>query len=183
MIEAVRELEARANRERERPPQFAGHEHPLNYNVGVIRGGDWTSSVPEECTLEVRLGLFPGEDMRAIQDAFRDELLAELADDPWLAEHPPEVTFYAFQADGCVVPRDTPIVGALAGAHRELTGGARAALVHGHHRRASSTCSTTCRPRATARSAGTCTRPTSGSTSSVREVTKVLALTALEWCG
>ena len=185
VIEAVRELEARANRERERPPQFAGHEHPLNYNVGVIRGGDWTSSVPEECTLEVRLGLFPGEHMRAIQDGFRDELLAELADDPWLAEHPPEVTFYAFQADGCVIPRDTPIVGALAGAHRELAGSELELL--------SFTGTTDVRFfNLFYDTPCTCYGAIGGNLhapdewvdlDSVREVTKVLALTALDWCG
>ena len=185
VIEAVRELEARANRERERPPQFADHEHPLNYNVGVIRGGDWTSSVPEECVLEVRLGLFPGEDMRAIQDAFRDELLAELADDPWLAEHPPDVTFYAFQADGCVVPRDTPIVGALARTHRELTGAELELL--------SFTGTTDARFfNLFYDTPCTCYGAVGGNLhapdewvdlESVREVTKVLALTAIDWCG
>jgi acetylornithine deacetylase len=185
VIEAVRDVEARANRERERPPQFAGHEHPLNYNVGIIRGGDWTSSVPEACTLEVRLGLFPGEDMRAVQDEFRAQLLAAVADDPWLAEHPPDVTFYAFQADGCVIPRDTPIVGALAAAHRELAGGELELL--------SFTGTTDARFfNLFYDTPCTCYGAVGGNLhapdewvdlDSVREVTKVLALTAIDWCG
>jgi acetylornithine deacetylase len=185
VIEAVGELEARANRERERPPQFSAHEHPLNYNVGVIRGGDWTSSVPEECTLEVRLGLFPGEDMRLVQEQFRDELLSAVADDPWLAEHPPEVTFYAFQADGCVVPRDTPIVGALGAAHRELMGSEIELL--------SFTGTTDVRFfNLFYDTPCTCYGAVGGNLhapdewvdlESIRDVTKVLALTALDWCG
>jgi acetylornithine deacetylase len=123
VVDAVGRLEERANRERPRPAQFADAEHPLNSNVGIVRGGDWTSSVPEECTLEVRLATFPGEDLAEVQRRFREDLLAEVADDAWLAEHPPEVTFYAFQADGCVIPRDTPIMGVLAGAHGEVVGG------------------------------------------------------------
>jgi acetylornithine deacetylase len=185
VIDAVRELEARANRERERPPQFAAHEHPLNYNVGVIRGGDWTSSVPEECTLEVRLGLFPGEDMRAVQEQFRAELLAAVADDPWLAEHPPDVTFYAFQADGCVVDAGTPIVAALGAAHRELLGSEIELL--------SFTGTTDVRFfNLFYDTPCTCYGATGGNLhapdewvelESVRAVTKVLALTALDWCG
>jgi acetylornithine deacetylase len=185
VIGAVRELEARANRERERPPQFSGHDHPLNYNVGVIRGGDWTSSVPEACTLEVRLGLFPGEDMRTVQAQFREQLLAAVADDPWLAEHPPEVSFYAFQADGCVIPRDTPVVRALAAAHEELTGGGLELL--------SFTGTTDARFfNLFYDTPCTCYGAVGGNLhapdewvdlESVRDVTKVLALTALDWCG
>jgi acetylornithine deacetylase len=185
VIDAVRELEARANHERERPPQFAGHEHPLNYNVGIIRGGDWTSSVPEDCTLEVRLGLFPGEDMRAVQDGFREQLVAAVSDDPWLAEHPPEVTFYAFQADGCVVPRDTAIVGALSAAHRELSGSELELL--------SFTGTTDARFfNLFYDTPCTCYGAVGGNLhapdewvdlESLRAVTKVLALTTLDWCG
>ena len=54
-----------------RRPQFAGHPHPLNYNVGIVRGGDWASWVPEECVLEVRIGLYPGEDMPASRSLSR----------------------------------------------------------------------------------------------------------------
>src|SRR3954465_6143372 len=79
---------------------FEGEVHPLNYNVGVVRGGDWPSTVPEECVLEVRLGTYPGEHLPDVQARFRGELTERVRDDPWLAEHPPEVTFYAFQADG-----------------------------------------------------------------------------------
>ncbi len=185
VIDGVLELEARANRERQRPPQFAGAEHPLNYNVGIIRGGDWTSSVPEECVLEVRLSLFPGEDLPAFQREFRDALLAAVRDDAWLAAQPPDVSFYGFQADGCVVPHDTPILGTLGDAHREVMDGELEAL--------SFTGTTDARffnlfygvPT-------TCYGAVGGNLhapdewvelDSLRDVTKVLALTALDWCG
>ena len=185
VVQAVLELEARANHERPRPAQFAGAEHPLNYNVGIIRGGDWTSSVPEECVLEVRLSLFPGEDLPEVQREFETALLAAVRDDAWLAEHPPDVAFYGFQADGCVLPRDTPILGALGGAHREVMGGELELF--------SFTGTTDARffnlfygmPT-------TCYGAVGGNLhapdewvelDSVREVTKVLALTAMDWCG
>ena len=35
-----------------------------------MRAGDWASSVPEECVLEVRLAALPGEDLEAVQARF-----------------------------------------------------------------------------------------------------------------
>jgi acetylornithine deacetylase len=186
VIEAIGELEAAANRPELRHPQFGGIEHPLNYNVGVVRGGDWASSVPEECVLEVRIAAYPGEDLAEVQERFRTALVEAVADDPWLAGQPPEVAFYAFQAEGFVLPADAPIMQAVAGAHRELVGG-------GELERLTFTATTDARffnlyydvP-------ATCYGPLGGNLhapdewvdlESVRQVTKVLAATAMDWCG
>ena len=184
VIDAVGELEAAANRA-ERHPAFEGEAHPLNYNVGVVRGGDWPSTVPEECVLEVRLGTYPGEHLPDVQARFRSELTERVRDDPWLAEHPPEVTFYAFQADGFAIARDAPIMQALAGAHRDLTGGELGYL--------SFTGTTDARFfNLFYDTPATCYGPLGGNLhapdewvdlESVRRVTKVLAATAMEWCG
>lgn len=122
MVEAVQELEARVNAE-ERPEQFKQFEHPLNYNIGVIRGGDWTSSVPEECTFEVRVSAYPGEDLGEVRNRFESHLLEAAKADPWLSENPPEIGFYAFLAEGCTVDRSEPVFAALKGRHREIMGG------------------------------------------------------------
>jgi acetylornithine deacetylase len=100
-------------------------------------------------------------------------------------ENPPEVGFYAFRAEGCVVNRGEPIVQALQGCHREVTGeepsffsftGTTDArffnLYHGIP--------------------ATCYGPAGANLhapdewvdlESIREVTKVLALSAMDWCG
>ncbi len=185
VIDAVVEIEAAANRDELRHPQFAGVPHPLNYNVGIVRGGDWASSVPEECVLEVRIAAYPGEHLPDVQQRFRDALVDAVRDDPWLAEHPPEVTFYAFQADGFILPADAPIMQTLAATHRELLGDELEHL--------SFTATTDARlfnlyydvPT-------TCYGPLGGNLhapdewvdlESVRQVTKVLAATAMDWCG
>ena len=58
MIEALRRLEAELNG---RPPLYAAYPHPINLNVGMIRGGDWPSTVAGECVTHFRLALSPGE--------------------------------------------------------------------------------------------------------------------------
>ena len=184
VIQAVVEVEEAANRDELRHPQFADTPHPLNYNVGIARGGDWASSVPEECVLEVRIAAYPGEHLPEVQERFRTALIAAVRDDPWLAEHPPEVAFYAFQADGFVIPREAPIMQTLAAAHAGVVGGELEFLTF--------TATTDARlfnlyydvP-------ATCYGPLGGNLhapdewvdlESVREVTKVLATTAMEWC-
>ena len=185
VVEAIVELERAANRAEDRHPLFADTSHPLNYNVGIIRGGDWASSVPEECVLEVRIAAYPGENLAEVQRRFRVALVEAVRDDPWLARQPPEVSFYAFKADGFAIPRDAPIIQALAGAHRDVVGDEMQVLTF--------TGTTDARffnlhfdvP-------ATCYGPLGGNLhapdewvdlASVRQVTKVLAAAALDWCG
>ena len=59
VIEALRGLEAELNVVK--PPLYAAYPHPINLNVGMIRGGDWPSTVAGECLTHFRLALYPGE--------------------------------------------------------------------------------------------------------------------------
>ena len=79
VIAALHELEENWNARKSHYPSHAGLSHPINLNVGRIAGGDWASSVPAWCVLEVRVLLYPdpGEDAkREIED--RSELAARL---------------------------------------------------------------------------------------------------------
>lgn len=184
MIQAIQELESAVNAE-ERPERFAGVEHPLNYNVGAIRGGDWASSVPEECTFEVRISAYPGEDLGEVHDRFKSYLLKAATADPWLSEHPPQISFYAFLAEGCTVDQEAQIFVPLRERRRSVMGGGLDLLAF--------TATTDARffnlyhdiP-------ATCYGPTGASLhapdewvdlESVKNVTRVLALTTMDWCG
>jgi acetylornithine deacetylase len=185
LLDAVKELEQRVNDPVNRHPLFEDIEHPLNYNVGIVRGGDWASSVPEECVFEVRLACYPGENLEEVSSRFSEHLLEAAKGDPWLSENPPEVSFYAFRAEGCVVDRGEPLVQTLQRCHQEVTGekpsffsftGTTDArffnLYHGIP--------------------VTCYGPVGANLhapdewvdlESVREVTKVLTLAIMDWCG
>lgn len=185
LMEAVKELEGQVNDSADSHPLFDGVEHPLNYNIGIIRGGDWASSVPEECVFEVRLSCYPGEDLEEVGSRFHAYLLEAAERDDWLSESSPEISFYAFRAEGCVVDRGEPIVQTLRRCHEEATGedpaffsftGTTDArffnLYHG--------IPTTCYGPAGANLHG----PDEWvDLESVREVTRVLALSAMDWCG
>jgi acetylornithine deacetylase len=71
VIKALRALEEELNVAP--PAPYDVYERPIHLNVGVIRGGDWASTVAAECRLHCRLALFPGDavdDLRSkVQDA------------------------------------------------------------------------------------------------------------------
>ncbi|QAB17978.1 ArgE/DapE family deacylase [Leucobacter muris] len=77
VIGALRELEERWNAEKGEHRYFEDLDHPINFNVGGIRGGDWPSSVPAWCELRVRVATYPGttaddawsEIVRCVEDA------------------------------------------------------------------------------------------------------------------
>lgn len=185
VVEAVRELEERVNSVEAPLDQFQGVDHPLNYNVGICQGGDWASSVPEVCNLEVRISCYPGEDLKEVQSRFKDHVIEATKDDDWLSENPPEVNFYAFQAEGCTVSRDEPIFAVLGENHRSVTGSEIEFY----------TFTGTTDIRFFNLYYGilaTCYGPVGGNLhapdewvdlGSVKEVTQVLALTSMDWCG
>jgi acetylornithine deacetylase len=81
--------------------------------VGRVEAGDWASSVPAELTAELRIGVAPGETVAEVEDAF-DQRLAELvADDEWLAEHPPEFERFSVQFEASEIDADEPVVRAV----------------------------------------------------------------------
>ncbi|MGI8909091.1 MAG: ArgE/DapE family deacylase [Rubrobacteraceae bacterium] len=185
LIQAVKELEEKVNDPSVRHPLFKDNAHPLNYNVGVVRGGDWTSSVPEECTFEVRISCYPDESLEEVEIRFKEHLLSAAKSDEWLSENPPEISFYAFRAEGCTVDRNEPIFVSLQEHHRSVTGKVLEFfsftgttdirffnLYHGIP--------------------ATCYGPIGANLhapdewvelTSVKEVTKVLSLAMMEWCG
>ena len=62
---ALRELDAELNQAVD--PDFAGIEHPINLNIGVIQGGDWPSTVPGHCELSLPCQLLSGVSVAEIR--------------------------------------------------------------------------------------------------------------------
>jgi acetylornithine deacetylase len=163
VVEAIRALEREVN---------VSSPLRLNYNVGIVRAGDWASSVPEECVLEVRLAAEPGADLDAVKARFE------------AAAGDARVEWRGFHAHGFTLARDEPIFDVLGRAHASVheapleflaftgTTDARAFVVHDS-------------------TPATCYGPIGGNLhapdewvdlDSVRSTTLVLAAFAAEWC-
>ncbi|MDP9366581.1 MAG: ArgE/DapE family deacylase [Chloroflexota bacterium] len=123
-VPVIQALEALDHRLNERPPHpaFVGVEHPINLNVGVIRGGDWPSTVPGACELHCRLAVYPGQEVAEARAEIEAAVAGAASADPWLREHPPRVTYDGFRSAGSVVSMDEPSVRLLGSWHERVAG-------------------------------------------------------------
>ena len=100
IIEALHGLEHKMNAPACRHHDFAGHEHALNLNIGKIHGGDWASSVPAWCVLDIRMGLFPGQSVKDVCAAIQKTVQEAAQTHPFLVKNRPEIIYNGFFAEG-----------------------------------------------------------------------------------
>jgi acetylornithine deacetylase len=120
VIEALRELESELNAAP--PALYAGHPHPINLNVGMIRGGDWPSTVAGECVTHCRLALYPGERVEALKARVEQTVAAVASSRPELARQRVEILYEGFQCDGYELAQGAPLITRLAAAGARVTG-------------------------------------------------------------
>jgi acetylornithine deacetylase len=120
VIEALRALEAELNAVR--PPLFAAYPHPINLNVGMIRGGDWPSTVAGECVTDFRLALYPGERVADLKERVERTVAAVAAGRPALDRYRFDVLYDGFQCEGYELDRDAPLVQGLVAACARVWG-------------------------------------------------------------
>jgi len=121
IFEALGELE----REREaklRHPLYDGVPDRAAINLGVVRAGEWSITVPETLFAEGRVGLIPGEELDDSKSMVADRIMEAAEKDPWLREHPPEIEWPGGQSVPVEVPVDAPICQAVSHAHERVTG-------------------------------------------------------------
>jgi acetylornithine deacetylase len=91
VLDALRELEIARNRD---VPQLFQHldiAWPLS--VGVVRAGDWASTVPDRLVAEGRYGVRIDETIPAAMAAFEAAVGDVASSDPWLRDHPVTVSW------------------------------------------------------------------------------------------
>jgi acetylornithine deacetylase len=120
LFKALRDLEEDLNHPVH--PAFRGVNHPINLNIGVLKGGDWPSTVPARAEFHCRLGFFPGVPFRTVRERIVEALSRAALADPWLAENPPKVDFYAFRSEGHSLSPDLPAFQTLSDCQKDLTG-------------------------------------------------------------
>jgi acetylornithine deacetylase len=85
LVAHLRKLEERWNAEREDKPLFRDLANPVALTIGTISGGDWIASIPSDCVAEGRIGFYPGEDPK-VRAAEFEAFLAEIqSQDPTFA--------------------------------------------------------------------------------------------------
>lgn len=108
--------------EKHRHRHFEAVDHPINFNVGRIEGGDWTSSVPAECTFHLRIAIYPGDDHEARKRDIEACLARAAATGLCDADAPPRIEWYGNSRSGYVLEPGSEAEAVLARAHRRAFG-------------------------------------------------------------
>jgi acetylornithine deacetylase len=127
IFENLRELEQERNGVLGHPLYY-GVSNKVPINIGVVRAGNWASTVPESLVAEGRVGLIPGEEVDPFKDLVSERIATVAERDPWLREHPPELEWFGGQFAPAEVEPDAPICEAVKEAHERVTGEAPAVV-------------------------------------------------------
>lgn len=185
LVDHLRALEEQWNEPQNRHPAFARHAHPVNFNLGRIEGGEWASSVPTRCVVDVRVGFYPGMSAASVRAALTEAVEKASRDDPLVAKTQVAIEWQGFQAEGCEVDPNHPMMRLLGDAHHMVRGQAV--------RDIAVTCTTDARFfNLYGDTPATCYGPEASkihgidesvSLESMRDVARVLALFMAGWCG
>lgn len=122
LINAVEGLEAEWNRRAESDVHYAKVKHPLNFNPGIIKGGEWASSVPAWCDLDCRFAILPGWDLDACRAEIEECIAKASRSHSFLANSPAKVEWSGFMSRGYVMEGGEDAIKILRDAHETVMG-------------------------------------------------------------
>ena len=184
LIQALREMEEKLNN-MPGPDEFRDLAHPLNLNIGVIRGGDWPSTVAAFAEFDCRMSFFPGMSFNEIKNIIIRTIDHSAATDPWLSQNQPSITFYGFRSEGHTISMGTPALSLLSACHKDISGRPADRYI--------ATCTTDLRAfMSFGKGQATCFGPVAENihaqnerveTESIMHTARVYALFLARWCG
>jgi acetylornithine deacetylase len=122
LIDALRGHTRELNERVKAHPWFGRIANPIKFNPGKIVGGDWASSTPAWCEVDCRIAVLPGTPLAVFREELTGVVMAAARQDPFLAEHPPEIVWNGFQADDYVLEPGSEFELRVRAAHRSVHG-------------------------------------------------------------
>lgn len=103
---------AALERERNARPAalFDGNTLPYPISIGIVRTGDWASSVPDLLVAHGRLGVQLDEPLSAARTALERTVTDICNTDPWLRDHPAELSWPGGQFASGRIDTSHPLV-------------------------------------------------------------------------
>jgi acetylornithine deacetylase len=129
LIHSLENLEADWNERARSDRHFKAVTHPINFNPGIIKGGDWASSVPAWCNVDCRIAILPGWSVAECQAEILRHVAAASREHRFLANNPPELEWSGFLSEGYELKDSADAEEAFARAYGPVYGGAVEDLV------------------------------------------------------
>lgn len=122
VAEALADLERRRNDDPD--PLFSRWQLPYPISIGILRSGEWASTVPDLLVAEGRMGVALGEPEAAARESLETAVALACLEDPWLSKHPVEVEWWGGQFASGRLPAGSDLLDRVAHAHSRAVGGA-----------------------------------------------------------
>jgi acetylornithine deacetylase len=106
----------------EQDPLMTALGLPYPTIVGIVRGGEWASTVLDRVVAHGRYGVRLGQTWRDAEADLRACIARACAADPWLRDHPASVDITGGRFSSARVDPDGPLATGLAGAIRDTLG-------------------------------------------------------------
>jgi acetylornithine deacetylase len=123
LIHALQKLEADWNERAKSDRNFKAVTHPINFNPGIIKGGDWASSVPAWCDIDCRIAILPGWSVADCQAEILACISSAARDHRFLSNNPPEVEWSGFLSEGYELKNSAEAEAAFGKAFQVVYGG------------------------------------------------------------
>ncbi|MGB3867048.1 MAG: ArgE/DapE family deacylase [Xanthobacteraceae bacterium] len=124
LIQAVEKLEIEWNKRAVNDRHFGSVNHPINFNPGIIKGGDWASSVPAWCDVDCRIAVLPGWSVAECQKEIQACITEAARNHRFLSNNPPQVEWSGFLSEGYELTDSAAPEAAFARAFDAVYGGA-----------------------------------------------------------
>lgn len=121
VIEYILLLEKKRN-ERVKDPLYRNIPIPLPINIGVIKGGQWPSSVCDEVILEGRYGMAPNEEIEVAKKEFEDWINALSIYNKSFEDYPIRLEWFGAHWLPGNLECDHPLFTQLVQAYEEIVG-------------------------------------------------------------
>lgn len=117
---ALKELDRRrhANFHSESLRYYADPSNVAPFSVGIVKAGDWPSSVPDYLEAHGRMGIFPGEPVAEMHRVFENTVREVAEVDQWLSLNQPRVEWYEGLFEPSEVAIESDLVQTLTLSHR-----------------------------------------------------------------
>ena len=120
---ALEELEWKRHREIcSKHPMYGDYPLSAPVTLGIFRGGQFTSGVPETCILEGCIEYVPGEASRDVCKSLEGAVWEACRGDEWLLTHKPRVEWFGLRYEPSETDPHHPFVKTAEGCYREMLG-------------------------------------------------------------
>jgi acetylornithine deacetylase len=122
LAEALLHHTALLNTAAKEHPWYGNVADPIKFNVGRIKGGDWTGSTPAWCDMDCRISILPGTSVAEARAGVEQCVAAAAGRDPFLSGHAPEFAWHGHTSDPYVLEPGSDAEATLAAAHQQVFG-------------------------------------------------------------